>query len=38
MTHHAQGDSTYMQFNHIQRILSEILLLSIFNYKKCSKL
>jgi len=31
-------DSIYMQFNHIQRILSEILSLSIFTYKQCSKL
>jgi len=30
--------STDTQFNHIQRILSEILSLSIFTYKKCSKL
>jgi len=38
MTHHAQGDSLYMQFNHIRRILSEILSLSIYTYKQCSKL
>jgi len=38
MTHHAQGDSTYAQFNHIRRILSEILSLSIFTYKQRSKL
>jgi len=30
--------SIYTQFNHIRRILSEILSLSIFTYKQCSKL
>jgi len=38
MTHHAQGDSTYTQFNHIRRILSEILSSSIFTYKQYSRL
>jgi hypothetical protein len=38
MTHHAQGDSIDAQFNHIRRILSEMLSLSIFTYKQCIKL
>jgi len=38
MTHHAKGDSIYSQINHIRRILSEILSLSIYTYKQCNKL
>jgi hypothetical protein len=38
MTHHAQGDSIDMEFNHFRRILSEMLSLSIFTHKIGSKL
>jgi len=38
MTYHAQGDSLDTQFNRIRRLLSEMLSLSIFTYKQCSKL
>jgi len=36
--YHAQGDSIDTQFNHIRRILSEILPLSVFTCKQSSKL